>query len=513
MMRSGTAIGILKPILRPLRTPSSPPLSSPLSSPLFPPLLRPFPRLPRTSQPAARRFAHAIPKPPSAPSSNSSDANKRRKLAEPHYQLRFTCVPCSHRSTHVVSKQGYHKGSVLITCPECRNRHIISDHLNIFGERKITVEDLMRERGQLVKRGTLGEDGDIEFWEDGTTTPHNPDSESSSSSPSIGKAEKNGAQEEEQNEKQNEEQREAGEEEAARMRDARDPASHSTNPEPSTGTMPIGGTSTRPSVTHSASSHTVPSTRRQYHPDVVQYIKRVNLYIGNGTKVDERGRRIYEDFKLEPEQEPEPRRDQGIVSPPTFFTYKKINADRAPFTDEQNLRVRAGWRHPVGPLPGGEYPERGPATRIPLEELRKLKYPVAFRRKPQIPDPEETPSEFLCFTKSNAGPGKPRAPPVITSAPVHPKILTQNGTFSSEFQVQFVPSDNRFRSVRMIEQTVPEKPQAMWPQHVPGRDMSEMDKLEAYSRASTDLWGNEDLTKKMRSMIDKFIDRARKSLF
>lgn len=28
----------------------------------------------------------------------------------------------------------------------------------------------MREKGQLVKRGTLGEDGDVEFWEDGTTT-------------------------------------------------------------------------------------------------------------------------------------------------------------------------------------------------------------------------------------------------------------------------------------------------------------------------------------------------------
>lgn len=28
----------------------------------------------------------------------------------------------------------------------------------------------MRERGQLVKRGTLGEDGDLEFWEDGSTT-------------------------------------------------------------------------------------------------------------------------------------------------------------------------------------------------------------------------------------------------------------------------------------------------------------------------------------------------------
>lgn len=28
----------------------------------------------------------------------------------------------------------------------------------------------MKNRGQLVKRGTLGEDGDVEFWEDGSTT-------------------------------------------------------------------------------------------------------------------------------------------------------------------------------------------------------------------------------------------------------------------------------------------------------------------------------------------------------
>jgi protein import protein ZIM17 len=33
----------------------------------------------------------------------------------------------------------------------------------------------MRERGQLVKRGTLSEDGDLEFWEDGTTTKRNKD--------------------------------------------------------------------------------------------------------------------------------------------------------------------------------------------------------------------------------------------------------------------------------------------------------------------------------------------------
>ncbi|RYC57907.1 hypothetical protein CHU98_g8318, partial [Xylaria longipes] len=134
-----------------------------------PPLLRPHPRLPRTLQPVGYRFAHAIPKPtrPAQDASPSSpDATKTRKQLEPHYKLAFTCVPCGDRSSHTVSKQGYHHGSVLITCPSCRNRHIISDHLNIFGDRKITVEDLLREKGQLVKRGTLGEEGDIEFWED-----------------------------------------------------------------------------------------------------------------------------------------------------------------------------------------------------------------------------------------------------------------------------------------------------------------------------------------------------------
>jgi protein import protein ZIM17 len=40
----------------------------------------------------------------------------------------------------------------------------------------VTVEDLMKERGQLVKKGTLGEDGDLEFWEDGSVTERNADS-------------------------------------------------------------------------------------------------------------------------------------------------------------------------------------------------------------------------------------------------------------------------------------------------------------------------------------------------
>ncbi|KAK2600263.1 hypothetical protein QQS21_004982 [Conoideocrella luteorostrata] len=135
--------------------------------------------------PIVIRATHSIPRPPRKPvhlkpeveaqANTSGEApiseGERPEINPAYYQLSFTCVPCGHRSHHNVSKQGYHTGSTLITCPSCRNRHVISDHLNIFGDRKITVEDLMREKGRLVKRGSLGEDGDIEFWPDESTSP------------------------------------------------------------------------------------------------------------------------------------------------------------------------------------------------------------------------------------------------------------------------------------------------------------------------------------------------------
>ena len=64
----------------------------------------------------------------------------------PAYELTFTCKPCKHRSTHKITKQGYHKGTVLITCPECSNRHLISDHLKV-GFRSRCVLDGIEEIG------------------------------------------------------------------------------------------------------------------------------------------------------------------------------------------------------------------------------------------------------------------------------------------------------------------------------------------------------------------------------
>lgn len=66
-----------------------------------------------------------------SPPRPQSPRTVRRDRKEPTYQLTFTCKPCKHRSSHEMSRQGYHHGTVLITCPECKNRHVISDHLKV----------------------------------------------------------------------------------------------------------------------------------------------------------------------------------------------------------------------------------------------------------------------------------------------------------------------------------------------------------------------------------------------
>ncbi|SZF02962.1 unnamed protein product [Blumeria hordei] len=95
------------------------------------------------------------------------DSSTAPPTPRPEYELIFTCKECEARSTHRISKQGYHHGSVLATCPGCKNRHVISDHLRIFADKDLTIEDIMREQGQQVKKGSLSDDGTVEVWSDG----------------------------------------------------------------------------------------------------------------------------------------------------------------------------------------------------------------------------------------------------------------------------------------------------------------------------------------------------------
>lgn len=137
---------------------------------------------------AAVRFESST----ASPTSTTAPESRLDRDQVPSYELTFTCNVCKTRSSHRLSKQGYHHGTVLIACPDCKNRHLISDHLKVrccpplsvrgeylwyltqeqvFADKSITIEDLMRDKGHLVKKGSLGADGDIEFWDDGSSTP------------------------------------------------------------------------------------------------------------------------------------------------------------------------------------------------------------------------------------------------------------------------------------------------------------------------------------------------------
>ncbi|KAI0255724.1 DNL zinc finger-domain-containing protein [Lactifluus subvellereus] len=103
----------------------------------------------------------------------TSDTQTTRSDAdEPRLSLTFTCTAgkCSTRSTHQFTRRAYERGIVLIECPGCKTRHLIADNLGWFKEstdagKLRNVEDLLRARGETVRRGRLNPDGSIEVNE------------------------------------------------------------------------------------------------------------------------------------------------------------------------------------------------------------------------------------------------------------------------------------------------------------------------------------------------------------
>ncbi|KAF5316722.1 hypothetical protein D9619_006562 [Psilocybe cf. subviscida] len=132
-----------------------------------------------TSSHKSNTSAKAMPPPPAATNSPATDESVATTTSqalpekmEPKLSLTFTCtVPeCGHRSTHQFTKRAYEKGIVIVQCPGCKNRHLIADHLGWFedstAEGKLrTIEDIMRAKGETVRRGITNENGDIEFVE------------------------------------------------------------------------------------------------------------------------------------------------------------------------------------------------------------------------------------------------------------------------------------------------------------------------------------------------------------
>ena len=119
----------------------------------------------------------------SDPQTARSDTN------EPRLSLTFTCTAenCNTRSTHQFTKRAYERGIVLIECPGCKTRyipqtsilrrstltirrHLIADNLGWFKEstedgKLRNIEDLLRARGESIRRGKLNPDGSIEVNE------------------------------------------------------------------------------------------------------------------------------------------------------------------------------------------------------------------------------------------------------------------------------------------------------------------------------------------------------------
>ncbi|KAF9976337.1 Threonine synthase-like 1 [Actinomortierella ambigua] len=66
----------------------------------------------------------------------------------------FTCTVCENRSHKTMSKHAYNHGVVIIQCDHCKNRHLIADHLGWFRNGGVTVEDLVKEKGETVQKLT-----------------------------------------------------------------------------------------------------------------------------------------------------------------------------------------------------------------------------------------------------------------------------------------------------------------------------------------------------------------------
>jgi DNA-directed RNA polymerase subunit RPC12/RpoP len=84
-----------------------------------------------------------------------ADGHTEQRNHHKSLMMVYTCGQCDTRSAKTFSKQAYEHGVVIVTCPGCESKHLISDQLGWFGEQGKTIEDIARERGISIDKKTL----------------------------------------------------------------------------------------------------------------------------------------------------------------------------------------------------------------------------------------------------------------------------------------------------------------------------------------------------------------------
>ncbi|TFK23186.1 zf-DNL-domain-containing protein [Coprinopsis marcescibilis] len=117
--------------------------------------------------------------PPQSASSPTTNLTATVPVEEPEGQPRMaiglTCAVegCGQPQSHIFSKRSYEKGIVIVTCPNCKNRHLIADHLgwfqNLTGDGShVDIEKLAQANGDKVTRGRIDANGVFEYADEGT---------------------------------------------------------------------------------------------------------------------------------------------------------------------------------------------------------------------------------------------------------------------------------------------------------------------------------------------------------
>ncbi|KAI8985781.1 DNL zinc finger-domain-containing protein [Trametes punicea] len=170
--RQATSL-LWQPIVNVTRTTSQKPASWSFQALRLPATARALSSSPSALKEASAASESSRPtttKPDAASTSPEPLTHLSFQMSEPRMSLTFTCTveACHTRSTHQFTRRSYEKGIVIVQCPGCKNRHLIADHLGWFKEstkdgKLKTVEDLVRAKGEKVRRGRVDEGGVVEY--------------------------------------------------------------------------------------------------------------------------------------------------------------------------------------------------------------------------------------------------------------------------------------------------------------------------------------------------------------